>query len=401
VTPQAMTDTPSTQSSHGDSRIRLAYIVSAPVPCAAYPWIAAGLDRERFDLSFLLLNIGPAPMEQMIRAQGVPVVYIPLDGRFGVARATRAVAAFCRRQSIDVAHVHMERASLPGLLGVRLAGVPVRIHTRHIAGPYPESYRKSRDMLKDRRNNWLSTHIVAPSETTRQTLLNVDAVPASKITVIPHGFDMTALGSAGPSDAARMRAKYGFEVDAPVIGVVSRYLAIKGIDDIIAAFRKLLGSYPRARLVLANARGRQEDAVRSRLRAEIPGRYTEIVYETDMPALYRTFDVFVHVPVEPHYESFGQVYVEALACGVPSVFTIAGVAGDFVRDGENALVVPSRSPDKIHEAILRLLADPDLSTRLAANGRRDVEERYDLSRMLRPLEELYLRLHLARGGIAS
>ena len=78
----------------------------------------------------------------------------------------------------------------------------------------------------------------------------------------------------------------------------------------------------------------------------IPDRYTEIVYETDMPALYKTFDVFVHVPVEPHFESFGQVYVEAMASGIPSVFTLAGAATEFVRDGENALVVQPRRPTR-------------------------------------------------------
>jgi glycosyltransferase involved in cell wall biosynthesis len=378
-------------------RLRLVYIVSAPVPCVAYRWIAEGLDRERFDLSFLLPNLGPAPLEAMIRGTGVPVQHIPLDGRFGAARATRAVARYCRETAAEIVHVHMERACLPGLLGARLAGVPVRVHTRHIAGPYPTSYRPRLDTLKDRRNNWLSTHIVAPSETARRTLVERDGAAPAKITVIPHGFDLAAFGGATAADAARMRAKYGLGDDAPVIGVVSRFLAIKGIDDIITAFQRLLATHPRAQLVLANARGQQEREVRARLREVIPGRYTEVVYEEDMPALYRTFDAFVHVPIEPHYESFGQVYVESLASGVPSVFTLAGAAGDFVRDGENALVVPARSPDSIHEALLRLLNDPALRARLAANGRRDVEDRYDLPRMLRALEDLYLRLAPGRG----
>jgi glycosyltransferase involved in cell wall biosynthesis len=286
----------------------------------------------------------------------------------------------------------MERACLPGLLGARLARVPIRIHTRHIAGPYPRSYRRRRDALFDRRNNWLSTDIVAPSELTKSTLVNVDGVSPSKVTVIPHGFDMGAFGGATEADAHRMRARYGMGEDAPIIGVVSRYLAIKGIDYIIDAFRRLLESYPRARLVLANARGHQEEEVRSLLRDRIPGRYTEIVYETDMPALYRTFDVFVHVPIEPHFESFGQVYVEAMASGIPSVFTLAGEASGFVRDGENALVVQPRRADQIHDSIVRILSQPKLQSALATNGRMAVEERYGLHRMLRSLEDLYLRL---------
>ena len=378
---------------HRAERLRLLYIVSSPTPSVPYAWIARDLDRERFDLSFLLLNIGPAPLEPLIRAQGIPVRYIPLTPPLAGLRATCTVARHCRENAIDIVHVHMERACLPGLLGARFARVPVRLHTRHIAGPYPRSYRRRRDALFDRRNNWLSTAIVAPSELAKETLVKVDGVPPSKVTVIPHGFDMSAFARATESDAQRMRARYGMGNDAPIIGVVSRYLAIKGIEFIIEAFRRLLASYPHARLVLANARGHQEQVVRQWLRDRIPGRYTEILYETDMPALYKAFDVFVHVPVEPHFESFGQVYVEAMASGIASVFTLAGAAADFVLDGKNALVVQPRRSDQIHDAILQILSHPALRATLAINARKSVENRYSLRRMLQSLEDLYLRLH--------
>src|SRR6185437_7518848 len=94
----------------------------------------------------------------------------------------------------------------------------------------------------------------------------------------------------------------------------------------------------------------------------------------------------------PHFESFGQVYVEALAAGVPSVFTLAGAAADFVRDRENALVVEARRPDQIHSALLEILGGPDLRARLSAEGPRSVVDRYSLTRMLRAHEDLYEKL---------
>ena len=193
---QQLLDLQAPAPGHRGERLRLLYIVSSPVPSAPYVWIARDLDRRRFDLSFLLLNIGPAPLEPLIRSQGIPVRYITLDGRSGSLRATLTVARHCRVHAIDIVHVHMERACLPGLLGAALACVPIRLHTRHIAGPYPRSYRRRRDALFDRRNNWLSTAIVAPSELAKATLVEVDGVPPSKVTVIPHGFDMQAFQGA-------------------------------------------------------------------------------------------------------------------------------------------------------------------------------------------------------------
>jgi glycosyltransferase involved in cell wall biosynthesis len=195
-----------------------------------------------------------------------------------------------------------------------------------------------------------------------------------------------------------MRRKYNLGTDQPIVGVVARYERIKGVEHVVRAFRRLLGGYPRAHLVLANARGRDAGPIRRLLGTLPAGRYTEISFEEQMPALYRTFDVLVHVPIRPHLEAFGQVYVEAMAAGVPCVCTIAGVAGEFVVNGENAIVVGPEDSDAIHEGMTRILGDAALGQRLAARARRSVEERFRIEDMVRSLQDIYIRLHASRGA---
>jgi glycosyltransferase involved in cell wall biosynthesis len=379
-------------------KVRLLYVVSQPVRWVAFEWLAGGLDREAFDLSFVLLSKGPAPLAPHLEARGVPVHQLPYPGRRALPRAVRAVARHCRAHAVDIVHAHFMDACLAGLLGARLAGVPVRLHTRHHAGPYPCYHRPPWGAWYDRWNNRLSTAVIAPSAQARRALLGHDGVLPAKVVTIPHGFDLAALASAGEAGARRMRAKYGLGQERPVVGVVARYERIKGVAYVIDAFRRLLGSYPSARLVLANARGRWAGPVRRRLGLLPASRYVEIPFEQDMPALFRTFDVFVHAPIHPRLEAFGQVYVEAMAAGVPCVCTVAGVAGEYVVDGENAVVVGPEDSGQIHRGLLRVLGDADLRGRLIANARRSVEERFGLGRMLRSLETLYLRLHAGPGG---
>jgi glycosyltransferase involved in cell wall biosynthesis len=184
-------------------------------------------------------------------------------------------------------------------------------------------------------------------------------------------------------------SKYQLEGKAPIIGVISRYFELKGIQFIIPAFKKLLAVSPNAHLILANATGEYASVIQSFLEG-VPGEnYTQIRFEGDIAALYQTFDVFIHVPINSHIEAFGQTYVEALAAGVPSVFTLSGVAAEFIEHEKNALVVPFQKADAIYLAMMRLLEDGPLRSRLIEQGKIDVKQQFELAGMMQKLEELY------------
>ena len=94
------------------------------------------------------------------------------------------------------------------------------------------------------------------------------------------------------------------------------------------------------------------------------------VENESMPDVYRSARVFIECS---EFHGFGRTVAEALACGVPCVVTDSGGVGAFVRDGENALVVPKGEREALLAAVLRLLDDEDLHTRLRANARDSVQ----------------------------
>jgi glycosyltransferase involved in cell wall biosynthesis len=117
--------------------------------------------------------------------------------------------------------------------------------------------------------------------------------------------------------------------------------------------------------------------------------YCEIAFEPDVFALYKLFDVYVHTPIDPELEAFGQTYVEALAAGVPSVFTLSGVAPEFIRHRRNALVVEFENSDLIYKAITELLSNEAMRKELISNGREDVKKMFSLKLLIERLERLY------------
>jgi glycosyltransferase involved in cell wall biosynthesis len=125
--------------------------------------------------------------------------------------------------------------------------------------------------------------------------------------MIPNGVDCERFRPGEPR-----RSEFGLPADRPIVLMVSALISSKRVECGIEAVSRI----PGAHLVVAGdgpLRG-TIDALGARL---LPGRYTRVQVSPErMPMLYRSADAFLHLSKE---ESFGNVFVEAMACGIPVV----------------------------------------------------------------------------------
>jgi glycosyltransferase involved in cell wall biosynthesis len=370
------------------SVVNITYILSNINKALAFEWVAEELDVGQFSLSFILLNPAESDLERFLVHRGVRCYRIPYRGKQDLLKAIYRIAVLLRKERTDVVHCHLFDACIAGLTAARLIGVHKRIYTRHHSTLHHVYFPRA--VWYDKFINLLATDIVAISRNVRDVLLTKEKATPGKVHLIHHGFRLDAFDQVETARIGLLKIKYGLTGKWPVVGVISRYVDWKGIQYIIPAFRQLLANFPDARLALANATGDFTDVIGEML-CELPtGSYMQIPFETDIYAFYHTFDIFIHVPVNEHIEAFGQTYIEALAAGIPSVFTSSGVAAEFIQHEKNALLVPFQDPEAIFEAINRLLTDEPLRKVLRANGARDVERMFALKGMIGQLENLYL-----------
>jgi len=163
--------------------------------------------------------------------------------------------------------------------------------------------------------------------------------------LIPNGVDTDRF-----RPGIRDRSGFDLEPDTPVVLMVSAMIPSKNVASGIDAVSRI----PDARLVVAGD-GPLRDDLRAQADRLMPGRYRQIQVSPDrMPDLYRAADVFLHLSKD---ESFGNVYVEAMACGLPVV------AYDLPRTrwivGEAGILSPSEQPDELARTISRALARGD------------------------------------------
>jgi glycosyltransferase involved in cell wall biosynthesis len=114
----------------------------------------------------------------------------------------------------------------------------------------------------------------------------------------------------------------------------------------------------------------------------------------DMPAVYAAASIVV-LPTT-YGEGVPKTLIEAASCGRAIVTTDLPGCRDVCRDGVNGLLVAPHDDEALHAAVLHLIEDRELRTRMGAAGRRLVEEEFSLEHVTSATLALYAELLAAR-----
>ncbi len=354
-----------------------------------HEWFVRFINRNAFELEFALINAKGSFMHQFLESHNVPCHHFTYNGKKDLPALTFRLFLLMLKNKYDIVHAHLFEGTLSGMMAARLAGVKHRITTRHYSDFHHVWFPGA--VKYDKLINSLTTKIVAISKNVENILLNYEHVNPEKVRLIHHGIDMDDYkpGVVTADSVNLLPEKYAILPEQPVVGVISRFIELKGLQYLIPAFKDVLKSHPDAVLILANASGSYKQEVMSLLKDIDEARYRLIVFENDIAALYKLFSCFVHIPITASAEAFGQIYLEALASEIPSVFSLSGVAPEFAVDKENCLVVPFKNSEKVSEAIQYILKKGPAVESMVVNGYKIVAKRFDVRTKIHKLEQLY------------
>jgi glycosyltransferase involved in cell wall biosynthesis len=369
------------------ARIKVVYVISRIDYALGFDWVDKYLDKSKFDLHFIFLNPIAPKLHSDLISRDTKSFFIKFDSKIDYVKVSFKLMKLFFKIKPNVVHVHLIDACLTTMPVAYLMGIKKRIYTRHHSTYHFDYFPHA--VKYDKLINTLSTNIIAISKNVENVLINKEHVDSAKVQIIHHGFELNKFVDTSLENISILKSKYNSSKKSPVIGVISRFTEWKGVQFIIPAFKKILSDYPDALIILANAQGDMETELFQQLAQFNSNQFCTIKFEKDLYSLYQLFDVFVHVPIDEHSEAFGQTYVESLAAGIPCVFTLSGIACEFVKDRENAVVVDYKNAEAIYQGIRLILNDPDLKNKLITNGRNDVMEQFDIVKMINSLEVLY------------
>ena len=280
----------------------------------------------------------------------------------------RRVDALAREVGADV--IFLDPALPLGLIGPELQSAPwvVVLHGAEVT--VPARLPGSRQLLA--RVLRRAAGVVAAGEYPAREAMRAVGSSLPQI-VVPPGVDVERFTPVASAEVrANERARFGLEPDRVTVVAVSRLVPRKGFDVLLDALALLELD---VQLVIAgDGRDRRRlEARGARLGLASRVRFLGRVSDDDLPAVYRSGDVFAMVCRERwaglEAEGFGIVFLEAAACGLPSVAGRSGGSHEAVVDEKTGFVVDPGDVMLLAQTLERLVLNPGLRVRLGTSAR--------------------------------
>jgi D-inositol-3-phosphate glycosyltransferase len=217
----------------------------------------------------------------------------------------------------------------------------------------------------------------------------------NKMVIVPPGVDVSHFYPIPPDEA---KSFVGLKPEDRMILFVGRIEPLKGVDTLIQAMAclDLKGANRPVHLAIIggdpSASPEQMTAEMARLQKMCTdlGLDESVVFlgkrdQDTLPYYYSAAEVLV---MPSHYESFGMVALEAMACGTPVIASEVGGLAYLVRDGETGFTIPAEEPDTLCEKLSWLLNKPELHAKMSAQAAEYAQD-YAWEKIAKQILEVY------------
>ena len=303
----------------------------------------------------------------------------PLGGSFLTVRALHSfgkIVGLLRRTRIDVAQSFDFYTNLVLVPASRLAGVPVVVASQRQLGdlltPMQRRFQNSVFGLADCVvcNSWAAADQLARS-----------GVPRKKLTVIGNALPSTALAPTPPALPRRP--------DILRVGMVARMNApYKNHAGFLRIAARIHQRMPDVEFLLVGDGPLRPELERQADALDLGDHAIFLGDRPDIPAVLASMDVAV---LTSESESLSNAILEAMAARLPVVAYNVGGNAELVND-QRGVLVAAQNEQSFASAIQGLLSNAELRKQQGHDAHRFVEENFNLDRVCRRYEDLYLTL---------
>jgi spore coat protein SA len=218
----------------------------------------------------------------------------------------------------------------------------------------------------------ISDGVICVSNSIRSQLSSMTRTNRGRVTVIYNGIDLEKFRPLPNTD--EIRKAYGLAEDLKIILYVGRFDPGKGVHHLIKSFRELFGKHRLKLIIVGDGEPRYSRYLQGIAKPKDGFAFFRCFPHHRLPELYNISNVCV---VPSSYEGFGNVPLEAMACGKPVIATRVGGLTELVQHGHTGFLV---DPDSITNQLTHflgiLISDDELSRRLGSNGREFVRNNF-------------------------
>ena len=296
-------------------------------------------------------------------------------------RSTYLIYKFLNENSFDVVHVHTPIAAMIGRLAAKFAKTPLVVYTAH--GFYFHenmSFYKKYFYIYLEKIFGLFTHLLfTQSEEDAKTAIDYKLVPNGNIVAIGNGVNIKSFSLRKENISLKVRNALNIPKSAFVIGMVSRLVKEKGVEEFIKAAQILSKKDENCFFLIIGERqdhdhaGNVDNAI-SVGKEVLGNRLILTGYRSDIPDLLSVMNLFV---LPSWREGMPRSIIEAMMMELPVLATDIRGSREEVLPNITGELIPIKSPEKLASSMQKFLKNKTWAKNLGIAGRERALKIYD------------------------
>ena len=338
-------------------------------------------NKDKFDITVVV----PAGSALINELKKTPAKIVEVDGLKNKSLDVKSLfklIKILRKEHPDIVHTHASSIARLAAKFVKNARI---IYTRHSVFPVSDkikhgigrwAYKTSNELLADR--------IIAVAEAAKENLTD-GGIDDDIIDVILNGVEK--IPETSNEEKKKLKKQYNISDEEKVIGILARLEDVKGHEYFIDSAKIILDRGIKAKFLILGT-GSEEEKLKEKVKnLKLEDKIIFTGFVKNVQDFVNIFDIQVNCSYGT--EATSLALLEGMSIGVPAVVTNYGGNPGVIQDGENGFLVPIKSPQETANAIIKILEDDNLKSKMKTRCLEIFEEKFTVKVYAENIEKEY------------
>jgi glycosyltransferase involved in cell wall biosynthesis len=389
--------------------LRIMHRINIGGPTHHAGYLTKYLNNDEFETLLIsgIINKDEESGEHILNEIGVKVEYVKNMGRsINLLKDIKSyfeIKGIIKKFRPHIVHTHAAKSGTLGRLAAISENIPLIIHTfhGHVFHSYFGKFKTKIYLLIERYLAKKSDKIIAISKEQKEELVNKFSIcPNEKIEIIQLGFDLSKFSKNSEFKRKSFRNEFNIDNNDIAIGIVGRLTAIKNqkyFINVINEVRKKTSKNIRA-FIIGDGEDRELlELYSNQCNIDFNSKKDKFQdkllcftsWRKDMDFVYSGLDIVCLTSLN---EGTPVTLIEAQAAQKVVVSTDVGGVQDVVLNNKSGFLANKKNHKEFAALLLNLIENNDLRDEMSKNGKKFVIEKFNYSRLVSDIKNLYLKL---------
>jgi len=348
-----------------------------------WEWFAEEMKNRGINQTYVIIDDGilkSSTLHNELLKMGIKSHFLPHKNKITHLTNLSKTISIIKDFKPNVVHTSLPYGNAIGQTAAWLTGIRNRITTCENAS-WAHDFKHKMHELIDKFTYKITQKVVTTSDSAREYLKNNFHLGDNKMFSIYHGLKESDYANITEERTRKLKEKLNINDDDFVVGVIARYEFWKGHEFInkAASILKQRNKHRNIKILVFGSKGSYYDTAMNQISEMNIGDIVQYKgFVDDTVALFKLFNIHLHVPVDKYVENGGINIIEGMISERPQILTKSGYAWQSAVHMKNSYVVDYQNAEEIADAIEYMRDHTETAMKLAEQAKKDAIKEYGL-----------------------